>query len=225
VRLQGADPVFVAHDELVDSSPEPCAAAVVCTPNNPTGDVVPRAHLADFAARCRAHDTLLVVDEAFLDFTGQESLAGADGTVVCRSLTKMFGLPGLRMGFACATGATRDRLAVARPTWNLSTPAAAVGAHCLRQTAFVERTRERVDAERERMRGRLTEMGYDVFPSEAPFLLLNVGSRAVDDIVETLASDGIAVRDCGSFGLENHIRVAVRRADENDRLLEALADV
>ena len=225
VRLQGADPTFVAHDELVDASVDSHAAAVVCTPNNPTGDLVSHAKLADFAARCRDHGTLLLVDEAFLDFTEQASLAGTDGTVVCRSLTKMFGLPGLRMGFACATGSARDRLDVARPAWNLSAPAAAVGAYCLDQTAFVERTRTRVDAERRRMRDRLDALGYDVSPSVAPFLLVDVGSRPVDALVETLAADGIAVRDCASFGLESHVRLAVKRAAENDRLLEALADV
>ncbi|AUV83854.1 threonine-phosphate decarboxylase [Salinigranum rubrum] len=225
VRLQGATPEFVPHDQMVDSSPDGYAAAVVCTPNNPTGEVADPEALAAFAARCREEGTLLVVDEAFLDFTDADSLAGREGTVVCRSLTKLFGLPGLRMGFACATGDSYDRIETARPAWNLSTPAAAVGAHCLRQGAFVERTRERVARERERMREILAESGYEVFESDAPFLLLDVGSRSVEAVVEAMADEGIAVRDCRSFGLENHVRVAVKRREENDRLLEALARV
>ncbi|WP_380678597.1 threonine-phosphate decarboxylase CobD [Salinigranum sp. GCM10025319] len=225
IRLQGATPAFVPHDEVLDSSVGEHAVAVVCTPNNPTGDLLPRAKLERFAARCRREETLLVVDEAFLDFTETESLAGTDGVVVCRSLTKMFGLPGLRMGFACATENEYDRIETARPTWNLSTPAAAVGAHCLRQDEFVARTRERVARERERMRGRLEREGYDPHPSDAPFLLLDVGARDVASVVEGVADEGIAVRDCGSFGLDSHIRVAVKRRDENDRLLEVLSRV
>jgi L-threonine-O-3-phosphate decarboxylase len=225
VRLQGATPAFVPHDEVLDSTPEHHTAAVVCTPNNPTGELVDSEGLADFAARCRRAGTLLVVDEAFLDFTTTESLAGTPGTVVCRSLTKLFGLPGLRMGFACATGDSYERLETARPAWNLSTPAAAVGAHCLRQDAFVERTRERVARERERMCEALVEAGYEVFDSDAPFCLLDVGARSVDSVVEHLAAEDIAVRDCRSFGLANHVRVAVKRREENDRLLEALARV
>ena len=225
VRLQGASPDFVPHDEVLDSSVEEHAAAVVCTPNNPTGDLLPRTKLERFAARCRREGTLLVVDEAFLDCTETASLAGTDGVVVCRSLTKMFGLPGLRMGFACATEGGYDRIETARPTWNLSTPAARVGAHCLRQDEFVARTRERVARERERMRERLERQGYDPHPSDAPFLLLDVGGRDVASVIEGVADEGIAVRDCGSFGLDSHVRVAVKRRDENDRLLEALADV
>ena len=225
IRLQGATPAFVPHDRIHDSSVGEHAAAVACTPNNPTGDLLPRAKLERFASRCRRAETLLVVDEAFLDFTETESLAGRDGVVVCRSLTKMFGLPGLRMGFACATGGEYDRIETARPTWNLSTPAARVGTHCLRQDEFVARTRGRVARERERMRDRLEREGYDPHPSDAPFLLLDVGGRDVASVIEEVADEGIAVRDCGSFGLDSHIRVAVKRRDENDRLLEALARV
>jgi L-threonine-O-3-phosphate decarboxylase len=225
VRLQGATPAFVPHDELLDHAPDDYAAAVVCTPNNPTGEVADPDALAAFADRCREVGTLLVVDEAFLDFTDVASLAGTEGTVVCRSLTKLFGLPGLRMGFACATGESADRLETARPAWNLSTPAAAVGAYCLRQDAFVERTRERVARERERMRGALVDLGYGVHDSDAPFLLLDVGARSVDAVVEGTAAAGVAVRDCRSFGLANHVRVAVKRAAENDRLLEVLDGV
>jgi L-threonine-O-3-phosphate decarboxylase len=225
VRLQGATPVFVAHDELLDTSPEGYAAVVVCTPNNPTGEVADPDALGAFAARCRAADTLLVVDEAFLDFTRTPSLAGTAGVVVCRSLTKLFGLPGLRMGFACATGDSYTRLDTARPAWNLSTPAARVGAYCLRQDAFVERTRERVAHERERMREALVDRDYHPLPSDAPFLLVDVGTRSAEAVVTSLAAEDIAVRDCRSFGLENHVRVAVKRREENDQLLEALARV
>jgi threonine-phosphate decarboxylase len=129
------------------------------------------------------------------------------------------------MGFACATGSAFDRLDVARPAWNLSVPAAAVGTYCLRQHGFVARTRERVDRERARMRARLDAAGYEVFDSVAPYLLLDVGARDVDALVDALLSDGIAVRDCRSFGLDNHVRVAVKRRAANDRLLDALADV
>jgi L-threonine-O-3-phosphate decarboxylase len=225
VRLQGATPASVAHDAVADAAVADHAAVVVCTPNNPTGDLVDRDRLLALAERCRRAGTLLLVDEAFLDYTGQASLAGTAGVVVARSLTKLFGLPGLRMGFACATGDAFDRLETARPPWNLSTPAAAVGAHCLRQREFVSRTRERVASERERMADRLAREGYDPHPSEAPFLLLDVGDRDPGRVVEGLAEAGIAVRDCGSFGLSNHVRVAVKRPPENDRLLEALADV
>ncbi|MFA1610337.1 threonine-phosphate decarboxylase [Halobellus rubicundus] len=224
IRLQGGEPVGVAHDELLETDPRDVEAAVVCAPNNPTGELPDPDALRSFLADCRAAGTPLVVDEAFLDFTDAASLAGRDGAIVARSLTKMFGLPGIRAGFAVATGELGSRLRAARPAWGLSTPAAEVGAHCLRQTAFVERTRERVASERARLRAALSTE-YDVYPSDAPFLLLDVGDESVDRILERAREGGVAVRDARTFArLDSHIRVAVRRPHENDRLLDALLD-
>ncbi|MFB6091033.1 MAG: threonine-phosphate decarboxylase [Halobellus sp.] len=224
IRLQGADPVGVAHDDLLDADPGEVDAAVVCTPNNPTGELPDPDALRSFLSDCRAAAVPLVADEAFLDFTDATSLAGRDGVIVARSLTKMFGLPGIRAGFAAATGDLGERLRAARPAWGLSTPAAAVGAHCLRRTAFVERTRERVASERERLREALSSE-YDVFPSDAPFLLLEVGDESVDCVIERAREGGVAVRDGRTFPrLNSHVRVAIRRPHENDRLLDALLD-
>ena len=100
VRLQGVDPTFVAHDRVLDTDPDPYDLVVVCNPNNPTGDGYPHADLLSYAERCRAADTVFLVDEAFLDFTDGRTLAGEPGVVVARSLTKIFGLPGLRAGLA-----------------------------------------------------------------------------------------------------------------------------
>ncbi|MBX0322056.1 threonine-phosphate decarboxylase CobD [Halomicroarcula sp. F13] len=222
VRLQGGEPSFVRHDALLDSDPAPHAMAVVCNPNNPTGESYDAAALRAFADRCRAADTTLLVDEAFLGFTDEPSLAGREGVVVARSLTKLFGLPGVRTGYAVASGAARDRLATARRAWSMSEPAAALGAHCYRDDDFVERTRERVDTERARMRERLATR-FDVYPSDAPFLLFEVTDASVDDVLLTARERGIALRDARTFrGLDSHVRVAVRTPADDDRLLEAL---
>jgi histidinol-phosphate aminotransferase/threonine-phosphate decarboxylase len=223
VRLQGGTPRFVPHDEVLDADPAEFALVVVCTPNNPTGDACDPDRLRAFADRCRDAGTPLLVDEAFIDFTHLPTLAGRDGVVVARSLTKIFGLPGLRSGFAVATGKYRDRLETARLSWGVGTVAAAVGTHCLGETAFIEETRERVASERARMRERLSTR-FTVPPSDAPFLLLDCGStEMVDDLLEAARTHDIAIRDARTFrGLDQHVRVAVRLPDENDRLLNAL---
>ncbi|RLM76464.1 aminotransferase class I/II-fold pyridoxal phosphate-dependent enzyme [Halorubrum sp. Atlit-26R] len=222
VRLQGGEPAFVDADRVLDADPGGHALAVVCTPNNPTGTGYDREALLAFAARCRAAGTVLLVDEAFLGFTERASLAGTDGVVVARALTKLFGLPGIRAGFAVATGDLGAALRGARRTWNLGAPALATGEYCLRREGFVRETRERVRRERERLRAALGER-YEVTPSEAPFLLLGVGDRDVDGVIEHARERGVAVRDARSFrGLDSHVRVAVRRPAENDRLLAAL---
>jgi len=226
VRLQGGEPAFADDHAILDADPAPHALAVVCAPNNPTGTDYERAELERFAARCRAADTPLLVDEAFRGFTDRPSLAGTEGVVVARSLTKLFGLPGIRTGFAVATGEFGAALERARRPWNVSVPALSTGAHCMRQEGFINDTCERVRAERSRMAAALSE-GYDVVPSEAPFLLLDVekegGGRSVERVVADARDRGVAVRDATTFrGLDSHVRVAVRRPDENDRLLAAL---
>lgn len=223
VQLQGATPTFVPYNEILAADPSEHALAIICTPNNPTGDLPDRDRLLAFAATCRDAGTPLLVDEAFLDFTNQSSLAGTRGVVVARSLTKMFGLPGLRAGFAVASGELRERLRTAVPPWELGSPAAAVGTHCLRATEFVNETRERVQSERKRMRRALASR-FEVSDSRAPFLLIDVGTDP-KSLIASLRSRDIAVRDATTFrGLDTHIRVAVRLPDENDRLVEALLD-
>ena len=224
VRLQGGEPAFVAADSVLEEDPTDYALAVVCHPNNPTGETYDRDELERFAARCRERDTLLLVDEAFLGFTDRSSLAGTDGVVVARSLTKLFGLPGIRTGFAVATGRFGAALRSTRRPWNLSAPAVATGAYCMRQDEFVRETRERVHTERARMREALAER-YDVVPSDAPFLLVDVGrsGRSVEAVVADARDRGVAVRDATTFrGLDSHVRVAVRRPAGNDRLLAAM---
>ena len=225
VRLQGGSPEFVPHDELLGVDPDEYALVVVCNPNNPTGDAYDDETLRAFTARCRDAGTPLLADEAFLGFTDRPSLAGTQGVVVARALTKLFGMPGLRVGFAVATDAHREALANARRTWNLGAPALATGTYCMEQSAFVSETRDRVRRERTRLAAHLADE-FGVHASESPFLLLDVGDRSVDAVLARAGDAGLALRDARTFrGLDSHVRVAVRLPAENDRLLEVLDDV
>ena len=222
-RLQGATPTFVDTEEILSIDPTDYAMVIACTPNDPTGGLHDRGSLVAFAERCQEVGTTFLVDECFLGFTEQRSLAGVAGTIVVRSLSMLYGLPAMRAGYAVATGRLREQLETARPVWALGGPAAATGAYCLQQDEFVTETRERVETERERMASRIGTR-YVVHPSKAPFLLVDCGtSGAVDDLLERVRAEDITVRDARNFrGLDSHVRIAVRLPDENDRLLEAL---
>lgn len=224
-RLHGAEPSFVDHEAILTVDPADHALAIVCNPNNPTGTLYPREDLLAFAEQCRESETHLLVDEAFLGFTAQRSLAGMVGVTVARSLTKLFGLPGIRAGFAVATGGMREAMLAARRPWNVGSPALSTGRYCMRQSAFVAETRRRVSRERERLRDGLTDR-FEVRPSAAPFLLVGVSDPGVDAVLETAAEHGIELRDARSFrGLDDHVRVAVRDREATDRTLEVFADV
>lgn len=223
VRLQGGSPTFVDPDGVLDVDPADYEMVIACTPNDPTGSLPDRGRLLAVAERCHDAGTAFLVDESYLGFTDQASLAGVPGTIVIRSLSTLYGLPAMRAGYAVATGRHRDRLDTARPAWALCGPAAATGAYCLGQEEFVARTRERVATERERLARRI-DSRFDVHPSRAPYLLVDCGSSAaVEDLLAGLRSEGITVRDARNFrGLDSHVRIAVRRPEENDRLLAAL---
>lgn len=223
VRLQGGSPTFRPRQKLLETDPAPFQLVVACQPNNPTGEAYDPDALRSFADRCVAAETPLLLDESALPLTELESLAGRSGVIVVRSPSAVAGLPGLRTGFVVATGAQLERLDTARLTWGVGTPGRAVGMYCMERPSFLEAARTRIRRERGRMYDRL-EPRFEIHGSDAPFLLLGLPeSRSVDDLLSTLRESRIAVRDARTFhGLDNHVRVTVRTAADNDRLLDAL---
>ncbi len=225
VELAGGEAVVVPHDELLENDPGEYTMVIVCTPNNPTGECYPTDDLRSFAERCDESRAVLLADEAFLGFTERPSLAGHPSVVVARSLTKLFGLPGLRAGFAVAEGPIGERLKTARPAWSLGGPAAAVGAHAMADSRFVDETRERVAEEREYLRKGLHSRGFEVSPSEAPFVLCDVGEPP-DTLLSACRGHGVVLRDATTFrGLNRHVRIAVRNRESTETLFSVLDEV
>ncbi|AWB26556.1 pyridoxal phosphate-dependent aminotransferase [Halococcoides cellulosivorans] len=224
VRLQGAKPSFVAEDALLEVDPDPYALVIVAAPNNPTGWLPEDRRLARLVERCRDAETPIVIDETHLAFADRVSMAGHAGTIVVRSPSTTFGLPGLRAGFAVATGRLRDRLDAGRLPWAIGRPAEAAIVHCMDHPEFVSTSRRVVASERDRIRESLPD-GVDAPPSSAPFVLLDLGdSAAVDRLLDVGRERGVAVRDARNFrGLDTHVRVAIRSPADNDALVETIA--
>lgn len=224
VRLQGGNVTFAPRGTVPDTDPASFDCVLISVPNNPTGKIYDPHELRRYADRCREAGTPLIVDESFTDFAELKSMAGTEGVIVLRSISKLAGLPGLRSGFLVATGKHRERLDVGRLTWGLSVPAREVGVYCMKQSEFLVETRQRVRRERERLANRLNDR-FDVSSSRAPFLLLELrdGDVDVDELLSALRRSKILVRDARRFhGLDNHVRVTVRSRVENEQLLEAL---
>ncbi len=200
-------------------------------PNNPTGQVMSAEALRSIA---RAHPhSGFVVDEAFGDFVdGFDSLVvrRPRNVAVLLSLTKIFAVPGLRLGCAIADADRVRRVEALQPPWSVNTLAQAVGVAALQDVEYVRRTRERVGEERVRLQADLQGVGgLVVHPGAANFLLLrlDVSDWPASRLAERLLKDhGIAIRVCDNFkGLDDHyFRVAVRTREENERLVDALQD-
>ena len=174
----------------------------------------------------------VVLDEAFVDYCESASLKtsldDAPGLVIVRSMTKFYGIPGLRIGYVLASPETAFRLRRLIPPWSVNTPAQIAGVYCLGDADYRRRTLELVSAERDRMVFELEETGaFRVFPGVANYLLVELrdGLPPVDVLQQALlASDRILIRDCSTFeGMSNrYARFAVRLPEENRRLLDGV---
>ncbi|MFI7012284.1 Rv2231c family pyridoxal phosphate-dependent protein CobC [Streptomyces sp. NPDC050145] len=212
--------------------PEDADLVVVGNPTNPTSVLHPAGVLAALARPGR----VLVVDEAFMDAVPgeREALAGrtdVPGLVVLRSLTKTWGLAGLRIGYVVAAPEIVAELERAQPLWPVSSPAlvAALGCVSERGVAEARGAAVAVAGDREYLVGRLRELaGFGVSvvgPAEGPFVLVRVPGAAA--VRGALREVGIAVRRGDTFpGLgEDWIRVAVRDRSTTDTLVSALSRI
>ena len=197
-------------------------------PTNPTGVL----HAADLLRQLLRPGRTLVVDEAFMDAVPgeRESLAEANvpGLVVLRSLTKTWGLAGLRAGYAVGDVDVLSRMRSAQPPWSVSSPALAAIVACLDPVAVAqaERAARTIGADRDVLIDGLADLGLPVAGRPAtPFVLVDTSPLGLPDVRECLRDNGFAVRRGDTFpGLGRQwIRIAVRRPAVSRRLLEALA--
>lgn len=200
----------------------------LCSPNNPTGRLYDGRALRNLA---KDHpETFFVIDEAFGDFVDDmESLTlnRPDNVVVLISLTKIFAVPGIRLGIAVASAPVVEAVKRIQPFWSVNTVAQAVGEAALRDVGYVGRSRAFVRERREELTAELrTIPGLTVYPGAANFLLVRIEVSGIDAIAlaEKTLRDGVAIRVCDNFeGLdERFFRVAVRTAPENGQLCRSL---
>jgi cobyrinic acid a,c-diamide synthase len=201
----------------------------VGNPTNPTGTLHPAAALR----RLLRPDRIVVVDEAFMDAVPGEPetmvTGGMSGLVVLRSLTKTWGLAGLRAGYVVGDPDVIDRLRAQQPPWSVSTPAVAAIAACLSDKAreLAEAAAEEIAAHRAHLADRLAERGLPVAGRpRTPFVLVDSSrpGRAPGWLRAALRTEGFAVRRGETFpGLgPDWIRIAVRDRATTDRLADAI---
>jgi threonine-phosphate decarboxylase len=223
---------FAIEVEQAQCTLEKSADAIfIGRPNSPTGAMLSNGDAAEIAARCSRRGCWCVFDEAFIDFAGEEYSAirlAADNphVIVLRSLTKMFSIPGLRLGYLVAGRDVARRLREAIEPWSVNVVAERVGHACLDVAEeFAGQSRALIATERAYLFCALNSIeGIRVFVSSANFLMLEVAEagRAIG-FAQHMLSRGIAVRDlrdlpgCGA----GMYRIAVRLREENEQLIAA----
>lgn len=228
----GATPVTVpldadyTHDlDAIRAAITPATKLVfVCNPNNPTGTSV-RSEAFEAFMQAVPDDVVIAIDEAYVDFARPEgfpdSLAWVrkrPGTIVLRTFSKTYGIAGLRIGYGVADAELASYLERARHPFNVSRVAEAAALGALDDEEFRARvTRENAEG-RETLTRELSALGLRVWPSDANFVLVEIGGEAY----ERLLREGVIVRPMKGFGLEDCVRISVGTAEENERLIKAV---
>jgi len=198
----------------------------LCVPASPSGAAVAVAEVAALAAELG--DAVLVLDQSFLALSERyhERTIVLPGNVVCvRSLTKEHGIPGVRVGYLLAAARLAAVVEASRPAWTVgaSAQAAAIAACTAAAEAFVAASRARLLDECATLAAAIAALGFRILPSTVPFFLVEVADAAALRR-RLLAGHGILVRDCTSFGMPGHVRIAARGGRAAQRIVAAFAD-
>ncbi|MBN0043933.1 histidinol-phosphate transaminase [Streptomyces actuosus] len=212
-----------AEKAIAENRPD---VVFITTPNNPTGNAVPpETVLALYEAAQAAKPSIVVVDEAYVEFSHGDSLLpllrGRPHLVVSRTMSKAFGAAGLRLGYLAADPAVVDAVQLVRLPYHLSAVTQATALAALEHTDTLLGYVEQLKAERDRLVGELRAIGYEVTASDANFVQFG----RFDDAHEAwrrILDRGVLVRDNGVPGW---LRVTAGTPEENDAFLDAVREL
>lgn len=236
VRLAGGEVVEVRPDNSeFRFDVETVAAAIrrwqpasiwLCNPNNPTGQQWSAAELAHLRAADPSRRAWWVIDESYRYFTAAPTPLAAwaeDGNlIILRSLTKDQALAGLRLGYVLAPPDVIAALRAVQPSWSVNALAQIAGVAALQAPvlAWRQQTLDCLRGHALDLWAGLGELGYTVLPTSTTYTLVVVSNAAA--FRQRLLRQGVQVRDCASFGLPRHVRIAARRPEENEHLLAVI---
>ena len=205
----------------------------LCNPNNPTATAFSHDELVSFVEGIPA-DVAVVVDEAYGEFADGsafprtlELIRHFPNLIRLRTFSKIYGLAGLRVGYATANSRIIATASKLRQPFNVGTIAQRAATAALNDTRFVKRSIENNIAGRRRICERLDELQISYYPSQANYVCAHLpdGERpGAAQVIQELLKRGIVVRSLGSFGLPDHVRISVGTPEEVAALCEALGE-
>ncbi len=223
--MAGATPVFSPRGPDFQASteiPDGTKMVFLCSPNNPTGNIMPEESVRKVL---ESTDAIVFLDEAYVEFANRSLIDLAkeyDNLVVGRTMSKAFGLAGMRLGYAVAPEwIAQEYRRAAPPFFGISCASVAAGVAALDDLDYMRSSVSKIQSERERLH---KEVGSH--PSQANFLYLETKETS-DIVAELFLQKGVIIRDCRSFrgAGEHHVRVTVGTPAQNDRFLEAFREI
>lgn len=202
----------------------------IANPNNPTGTFLSHQQIADFLAQV-PQNIIVVLDEAYTEFTDADERVDAfqflqqyPNVVICRTLSKAYGLAGLRIGYAVSNPEIADLLNRVRQPFNCNSLALAAAVAVLQDDDFIEQVAENNRVEMARYEAFFQQNGFAYIPSKGNFITLDLKQPA-EPIYQKLLTQGVIVRPIGVYGMPTHLRISIGLPQENDRFFEALLAV
>jgi histidinol-phosphate aminotransferase len=204
---------------------------LVCNPNNPTSTHLPSGAIGEFLEKVPSR-VLVVLDEAYIEFqvvedpdTTLELLDHFSNLVLLRTFSKVYGLAGLRVGYALGSEEFRQAVDRVRQPFAVNQLAQAAATEALRHQDDVVRRVERNAVERLWVTEELEGLGISSAESQANFFWIDLGERDESEVVRELGRRGVAVRPGEGLGAPGHLRITYGTRPENERLVEALREV
>ena len=228
-------PLDVEHRHDLDAMAREVTVAtrlvLVCNPNNPTATALPLDAIDAFVGSLPRH-VAVILDEAYVEFSTLQDpdesldlLKRHSNLILLRTFSKVYGLAGLRIGYAVGSEDFRVAVDRVRQPFSVSTLAQAAAVEALKHVDEVERRVERTVIERVHVDVEIEDRGLEVADSEANFAWVALGDREEDAIVGGLAERGVIVRGGRALGAAGHFRVTYGTREENDRFLRALDEI
>jgi histidinol-phosphate aminotransferase len=201
----------------------------IANPNNPTGTYITEKDLSRFLKEI-PKDKLVVVDEAYLEFTNVKNFPKTVGKInrmnliVLRTFSKAYGLAGLRIGYAIANPFFIQAMEKIRQPFNVNFLAQRAGQAILDDKNFLDRTKKLVIAEKDKLYKEFKAMGIDYIPSQANFIMFKTRLDGLD-LCNRLLKQGIIIRDLKQYNLDNFVRVTIGKPKENKLFIKKLKKI
>ena len=199
------------------------ALTFITTPNNPTGTAVSISELVELAEATRGINGLLIVDEAYAEFSNEVSAISLiekyPNVIVSRTMSKAFAFAGARLGYMAADKVVIDAIQLVRLPYHLSAITQAAAEVALEFKGELLAEVKRLSFDRDRLIKSLNELGLTVIPSEGNFILFKGFKQSSHELWETLLAEGVLIRD---VGLPGYLRVTIGNEAENQAFLKAL---
>lgn len=224
---------FILGEDIIKKITKTTDILFICNPNNPTGQLTDKKTIEKILSHCEQMDTVVVIDECFMDFvkdneeySAKNLLSIYSNLVILKAFTKIFAMAGIRLGY-CMSSNIRimDGIKETGPVWNVSTIAQFAGVAAINETEYLTESLQYIEEQKKYLLDKLDILGLKVYSPNANYILFKCTKDI--DLKYELLQYGIMIRSCNNYeGLnDSYYRIAVKKEEDNKLLIRALKNI